>query len=71
MEVVKYGRSEMVLPYIDNDLDVIDDLGCDKPLSDYLYADHKVRHISISGGRLTSGQIRQVEAESATFTGVR
>ncbi len=71
MEVVKYRRSEIVLPCIENDLDVVDDLDCDEPLSDYLYADHQVRHISVSGGRLTGGRILKIEAERATFANVR
>jgi hypothetical protein len=45
MKVAKYGRSEIRLPCIDDSLDVVDDLDCDEPLSDYLYTDRQVRHI--------------------------
>jgi hypothetical protein len=38
MEVVKYGRSEIVLPHIEDNLDPVDDLGCGESLSDYLRA---------------------------------
>lgn len=71
MEVTKYGRSEIILPYIEDSLDVVDDLDCDEPLSDYLYTDRQVRHISASGVRLASGRIVKIEAERATFTDVR
>ncbi|MGQ0777210.1 MAG: pentapeptide repeat-containing protein [Pseudonocardiales bacterium] len=71
MEVVKYGSSEIVLPYIEDDLDAIDDLDSHEPLSDFLYVDRQVRHISVSGGRLTGGRICKIEAERVTFTGTR
>ncbi|MGH8628210.1 MAG: pentapeptide repeat-containing protein [Gammaproteobacteria bacterium] len=71
MDVVKYGCSKIVLPYIEDGLGSVEDLGRDEPLSGYLYADRKVRHISVLGGRLSSGRICKIEAERATFTGVR
>ncbi|MGH3907834.1 MAG: pentapeptide repeat-containing protein [Pseudonocardiaceae bacterium] len=71
MEVVRYGRSEILRPYIEDDLTSVDDLDSDEPLSDYLYADRQVRHIVVEGGRLARGRICQIEVERATFTGVR
>ncbi|MGH3870571.1 MAG: pentapeptide repeat-containing protein [Pseudonocardiaceae bacterium] len=59
------------MPYIENDLRVVDDLDCNEPLPGHLYADRRVRHISVTGGRLTSGRMVKIEAERVTFTEVR
>lgn len=71
MKAAKYGRSKITLPHIDDVLNTVDDLDRDEPLSDYLFADHRVRHISVSGSVLTRGRICKIEAERATFTNVR
>jgi uncharacterized protein YjbI with pentapeptide repeats len=71
MQVVKYGRSEIVLPHIEDHLDVVDDLDGHERLSGYLYADRQVRHISVLGGRLTGGQICRIEADRVTFVDTR
>jgi len=71
VEIVTYGRAQVVLPYVEDDLRPVDDLQAKDPLSGYLYADREIRHLSAAASRLSNGRVRNIEAQRVTFTRVR
>jgi uncharacterized protein YjbI with pentapeptide repeats len=71
VKTVTYGRTEVVLPYLEDNLRTVENLSHEDSLTDYLYTGHNVRQVSLSGGRLSNGRIHEVEARKVTLEGVR
>lgn len=68
MEIGKYGRAEVTLPHVDDDLHEVGHLEGHAPIRHYLYTGRSIRQLSIAERILSNGRISKIEAQRATFS---
>lgn len=70
MKTTRFGRVDVVLPDLDDDLSPVEHLGGRGPLADFEYLGTSVRQIDVEDRRLARGWIRDLEAQRAEFADV-
>lgn len=70
MDIVTYGRADVVLPHVEEELQEVDHLDGYEPLRHYRYSDKKLRQLSIADRRLSNGRISKIETRRATLSRV-
>jgi uncharacterized protein YjbI with pentapeptide repeats len=70
MDVAKYGRAEVVLPHLEDDLHDVGHLDGHEPERHFQYADKAVRQLSITDRTLANGRIFAIEAQRAAINRV-
>lgn len=71
METVTHGRATVVLPHVEDDLQPVSTLPRTGSVSDYLFARHHVRQVTLTAADLLNGRMADVNAERVVMNQVR